>query len=70
MLTDRTTSETFSTFVEEHEVRLRHALTARFGSDVRHSSDVPVAEFRHDEAVPVGTAEIGVPYRRSFTRMG
>ncbi len=53
MLTDRATSETFSTFVEEHEVRLRHALTVCFGSDVRHSSDVPVAEFRHDEAVSV-----------------
>ena len=34
MLRDETTIETFSTFVEEHEARLRHALTARFGSDV------------------------------------
>ena len=34
MLRDKTTSETFSAFVEEHEARLRHALTARFGSEV------------------------------------
>jgi DNA-directed RNA polymerase specialized sigma24 family protein len=34
MLRDETTSETFSMFVEEHEARLRHALTARFGSNV------------------------------------
>ena len=34
MLRDETTTETFSRFVEEHEARLRHALTARFGSDV------------------------------------
>lgn len=34
MLADKTTSEAFSTFVVEHESRLRHVLTARFGSDV------------------------------------
>lgn len=34
MLADRTMSETFSRFVEEHEARLRHVLTARFGSEV------------------------------------
>jgi RNA polymerase sigma factor (sigma-70 family) len=33
MLRDETASETFSSFVEEHEARLRHALTARFGSE-------------------------------------
>ncbi len=34
MLRDETTTETFSSFVKEHETRLRHALTARFGSEV------------------------------------
>ncbi len=34
MLRDKTTSKAFSTFFEAHEARLRHALTARFGSDV------------------------------------
>ena len=34
MLRGKTTSDTFSAFVEEHEARLRHALTARFGSEV------------------------------------
>lgn len=34
MLSDETTAKTFSAFVEEHEARLRHALTARFGSEV------------------------------------
>jgi hypothetical protein len=34
MLRGETTSKTFSAFVEEHEARLRHALTARFGSEV------------------------------------
>ena len=34
MLTDETTAETFSAFVVEHEARLRHALTARYGSEV------------------------------------
>ena len=34
MLRDETRSKTFSAFVEEHEARLRHALTARFGLDV------------------------------------
>lgn len=34
MLRDETTTETFSSFVKEHETRLRHVLTARFGSEV------------------------------------
>ena len=34
MLNSETTSKTFSAFVGEHEARLRHALTARFGSEV------------------------------------
>ena len=34
MLRDETTTETFSSFVKEHETRLRHVLTARFGSDI------------------------------------
>lgn len=34
MLTEETTSDTFSSFVVKHEARLRHALTARFGSEV------------------------------------
>jgi DNA-directed RNA polymerase specialized sigma24 family protein len=34
MLSSETMSETFSAFVEEHEARLRHALTARFGPEV------------------------------------
>ncbi len=34
MLTGEMASKTFSSFVEEHEARLRHALTARFGSQV------------------------------------
>jgi DNA-directed RNA polymerase specialized sigma24 family protein len=34
LLTGEMASKTFSSFVEEHEARLRHALTARFGSQV------------------------------------
>jgi predicted RNA polymerase sigma factor len=34
MLADETRIETFTTFVELHEARLRHALTARYGSEV------------------------------------
>lgn len=33
MLQDEATSETFSAFVKEHEARIRHALTARFGPE-------------------------------------
>lgn len=34
MLHSEMTSKTFSTFVGDHEARLRHALTARFGLEV------------------------------------
>lgn len=34
MLGNDTMSSTFSTFVETHEARLRHALTARFGPEI------------------------------------
>ncbi len=34
MLNSETTSKTFSAFVGDNEARLRHALTARFGSEV------------------------------------
>jgi DNA-directed RNA polymerase specialized sigma24 family protein len=34
MLRNEMTTETFSAFVESHEARLRHALTARFGLEV------------------------------------
>ena len=57
MLTEKTTSETFSLFVEEHEPRLRNALTARFGSEVGREA---AADALADAPAEVVAVEINV----------
>jgi DNA-directed RNA polymerase specialized sigma24 family protein len=61
MLRDETTTEAFSVFVKEHEVRLRHALTARFGPDVGREAAAEALAYAwehwervHDMESPVG----------------
>ena len=64
MLRDETTSRTFSAFVEEHEARLRHALTARFGSDVGKdaAADALAYGWEHWERVQSMDNSIGYLY--------
>jgi DNA-directed RNA polymerase specialized sigma24 family protein len=64
MLSDETTTETFSTFVEEHEARLRHALTARFGSDVGReaAADALAYGWEHWEQVESMENPVGYLY--------
>lgn len=64
MLRDETTSRTFSAFVEEHEARLRHALTARFGSEVgkEAAADALAYGWEHWERVRSMENSIGYLY--------
>ena len=65
MLTDETTSETFSAFVEEHEARLRHALTARFGSEVDKEAAADALAYGWEHWERVSAMENPVGWRRS-----
>ena len=64
MLRDETATETFSTFVEEHEAQLRHALTARFGSDVGReaAADALAYGWEHWEQVESMENPVGYLY--------
>jgi len=64
MLRDETATETFSMFVEEHEARLRHALTARFGSDVgkEAAADALAYGWEHWEQVESMENPVGYLY--------
>ena len=64
MLKDETTIETFATFVEEHEARLRHVLTARFGSDVgkEAAADALAYGWEHWEQVEAMENPVGYLY--------
>jgi DNA-directed RNA polymerase specialized sigma24 family protein len=64
MLRDETTAKTFSAFVEEHEARLRHALTARFGSDVGKdaAADALAYGWEHWERIQAMDNSIGYLY--------
>jgi DNA-directed RNA polymerase specialized sigma24 family protein len=64
MLRDETTARTFSGFVEEHEGRLRHALTARFGSEVgkEAAADALAYGWEHWERIQAMENSIGYLY--------
>ena len=64
MLRDETTAGTFSDFVEEHEARLRDALTARFGSDIGKdaAADALAYGWEHWERIQAMDNSIGYLY--------
>lgn len=64
MLRDETTARTFTTFVEEHEARLRHALTARFGSEIgkEAAADALTYGWEHWERVQTMGNSVGYLY--------
>jgi len=64
MLTEETATETFSLFVEEHEARLRHALTARFGPEAGKdaAADAMAYGWEHWERVESMENPIGYLY--------
>ena len=64
MLRDDTASETFSGFVEEHEMSLRHALTARFGLEVGREAAAEALGYawEHWERVQIMESPVGYLY--------
>lgn len=64
MLQDETTLATFSAFVKEHEARLRHALTARLGSEVGKdaAADALAYGWEHWDRVYVMENPVGYLY--------
>jgi DNA-directed RNA polymerase specialized sigma24 family protein len=62
MLRDETASETFSTFVAEHEARLRHALTARFGAETGKEAAADALAYGWEHWDRVATMENPVGY--------
>ena len=64
MLRDETTTEAFSVFVKEHEARLRHALTARFGPDVgkEAAAEALAYAWEHWERVHAMESPVGYLY--------
>jgi len=64
MLSNEVTCETFSTFVSEHEARLRRALTARFGLEIGKdaAADALAYGWEHWERVEVMKNPVGYLY--------